>query len=70
MNRVFVAMHDGVDEPEWFNNVEPFVLKALKEFNFDEGDKFMIIASDGIWEFISNEEAMEIGKKYYLRNKS
>ena len=28
----------------------------------------MIICSDGIWEFIDNEEAMEIGKKYYLRN--
>ena len=28
----------------------------------------MITCSDGIWEFISNEEAMEIGNKYYLKN--
>ena len=27
-----------------------------------------MVASDGIWEFISNEEAMRIGNKFYLRN--
>ena len=35
MNRVFVAMHEGVEEPEWFNNVEAFVQKALCELKFD-----------------------------------
>ena len=28
-------------------------------------DKFIIIASDGIWEFISNEIAVEIVSNYY-----
>ena len=37
----------------------------IKEFNFDEGDKFMIIASDGIWEFISSQECVDIVSKYY-----
>ena len=37
----------------------------IKEFNFEEGDKFMIIASDGIWEFISSQECVEIVSKYY-----
>ena len=37
----------------------------IKEFNFDEGDKFMIIASDGIWEFISSQECVEIVDKFY-----
>ena len=36
----------------------------IKEFNFEEGDKFMIIASDGIWEFISSQECVEIVSKY------
>ena len=38
------------------------------EYDINYKSKYMIICSDGIWEFIDNEEAMEIGKKYYLRN--
>ena len=28
----------------------------ILEMNLVEGDQFMIIASDGVWEFLSNEE--------------
>lgn len=38
------------------------------EFNLDENDKFLIVASDGVWEFISSKECVEIIKKYYLDN--
>ena len=38
------------------------------EYEINPKSKYMIICSDGIWEFISNEEAMEIGKKYYIRH--
>ena len=40
----------------------------IKEFTFEEGDKFMIIASDGIWEFISSQECIDIIKVYYDKN--
>ena len=40
----------------------------IKEFDFDENDKFMIIASDGIWEFISSQECVDIIKDFYERN--
>ena len=40
----------------------------IKEFLFDEGDKFMIIASDGIWEFISSQECVDIIKNFYDKN--
>ena len=40
----------------------------IKEFLFDEGDKFMIIASDGIWEFISSQECIDIIKDFYDKN--
>ena len=40
----------------------------IKEFNFDENDKYMIIASDGIWEFISSQECIDIIQKFYETN--
>jgi len=40
----------------------------IKEFDFDENDKFMIIASDGIWEFISSQECVDIIKGFYEKN--
>ena len=40
----------------------------IKEFNFCEEDKFMIIASDGIWEFISSQECVTIIKDFYEKN--
>ena len=40
----------------------------IKEFKFEEGDKFMIIASDGIWEFISSQECVDIIKDFYDKN--
>ena len=40
----------------------------IKEFDFCEEDKFMIIASDGIWEFISSQECIDIIQSYYENN--
>ena len=37
------------------------------EYTLDEKAKYMIICSDGIWEFISNEEVMKIANSYYLK---
>ena len=38
------------------------------EYTIKEETKYMIICSDGIWEFISNEEAKNIANRYYIRN--
>ena len=35
------------------------------EYNLNESSKYMIIASDGIWQVMSNEKVMDIGNKYY-----
>ena len=40
----------------------------IKEFNFEDDDKYMIIASDGIWEFISSQECIDIIQSYYESN--
>ena len=44
--------------------VDPEILEHF----FEKDDKFIILASDGIWEFISNEEVVDIVKEYYLKN--
>ena len=38
------------------------------EYTIDYYSKYLLMCSDGIWEFINNEEAMKIANKYYLRN--
>ena len=39
------------------------------ECNLNNNDfKYMVICSDGVWEFLSNEEVMKIGNKYYAKN--
>lgn len=40
----------------------------ISEWNFTKDDCFMMLASDGVWEFITSEEAVNIVKEYYLKN--
>ena len=46
MNRVFIAMQEGLDEPDWFENLEPFVQKALGELKFDGEEISMLLCND------------------------
>ncbi len=38
------------------------------EYQINNYSKYMVIASDGIWEFIGNEEVRNIGNKFFLEN--
>ena len=38
------------------------------EYKLDEKCKYMVICSDGVWEFLNNEDVMNIGIKYYINN--
>ena len=40
----------------------------IVEYTIDFFSKYMLICSDGIWEFINNEHAMKIANKFYIRN--
>ena len=40
----------------------------VKIYNFEIEDKFLIIASDGLWEYISNDEIVKIVENYYFEN--
>ena len=38
------------------------------EYNLKYNFKYMVICSDGVWEFMSNEDVKEIGDKYFYQN--
>ena len=43
-------------------------LPEFIEYELDENSKYMVICSDGVWEFLSNRNVMEIGNKFYLKD--
>ena len=40
----------------------------MKQVVLDNSDRFIIIASDGVWEFLSNEAIAKIVWPYYMKN--
>ena len=40
----------------------------MKQLSLEPYDKFIIIASDGVWEFLSNEDIARIVWPFYLNN--
>ena len=38
------------------------------EWDLNVFSKFIVICSDGVWEFLNNKDVMECGKQYYLEN--
>ena len=43
-------------------------IPEIKEFDLKAEDKYIIIGSDGVWEFISNVDAAEIVYPFYIKN--
>jgi serine/threonine protein phosphatase PrpC len=50
------------------HKVGVIVNPEIFDYHFVEEDKFIVVASDGIWEFMSSEEVVDIIKNYYLKN--
>ena len=38
------------------------------EYNLGENSRYIVVCSDGVWEFLNNENVKDIGKKYYVEN--
>ena len=41
---------------------------TFKEYIIDESCKYLVLGSDGVWDYLDNEEIMKIGNKHYLSN--
>ena len=39
---------------------------GIMEYDLNNNVKYIVVASDGIWEFLSNENVKDVGNKYYL----
>jgi len=50
------------------NQIGVFCEPEIIEWNLSNEDKFIVLASDGIWEFIDNQECVDIIKDFYLKN--
>ncbi|CAI5729206.1 unnamed protein product [Peronospora destructor] len=60
---VFAAEHDdGIDGPPrvWLGHMDVSGLAIVHLRWLDKSDRCLIVATDGLWEFMSNEECMEI----------
>ena len=41
---------------------------GIVEYQLDENSKYIVVCSDGVWEFLNNENVKNIGNKHYLEN--
>ena len=41
---------------------------GITEYNINQQTKFIILCSDGVWEFLSNENVRDAGKQFYLHS--
>ena len=41
---------------------------SFVEYCLDENCKYLVLGSDGVWDFLDNENVVKIGNKYYLKN--
>ena len=46
MNRIFVSMQENLSEPEWFDNAEAFVSKAMNELSLDGEEVSILFCND------------------------
>ena len=41
----------------------------IVEYEINANTKYMVICSDGVWEFIKNEQVRDLGNAFYAQNK-
>jgi integrin-linked kinase-associated serine/threonine phosphatase 2C len=41
---------------------------GIIEYNISSNTKYIVLCSDGVWEFLANEHVKNVGKEFYLSN--
>ena len=58
MNRILISMMDGMEEPSWMPNIEPYVIELLKKLSFD-GEEISIL-------FCNDEMIQTLNKHHHI----
>ncbi len=48
MNRILISVMDGMQEPEWLGNVEPYMQNLMKELSFDGEEISLLFCNDSL----------------------
>ena len=48
MNQIFVSCEDGMEEPVWLENIEPFVQKVLEAAGYDGEEISILFCTDSM----------------------
>ena len=41
---------------------------GIYEYDLNKSTRFIVVCSDGVFEFMNNQTVMDLGKKYFLKN--
>ena len=41
---------------------------GIIEYNLNKNTKYIVVCSDGVWEFLDNKAVKDLGKNYYVNN--
>lgn len=55
MNRILINVQDGVNAPAWLENVEPFVLLAMKKLKFKHEEVSILFCNDSYMQELNNQ---------------
>lgn len=53
-NRIYISVQEGVTEPEWLNNVEPFLSKVMDELKFSGEEVSLFFCNDEYMKELNN----------------
>jgi len=54
-NRILISVQEEMTDPEWLNNVEPFVNKALGELGYDGEELSIFFCNDSMIKELNNQ---------------
>ena len=46
-NRIYVSTYEGIEQPDWFDNVQVFVAKAAELLGYDGQEISILLCTDG-----------------------
>ena len=55
MNRILINVQEGLESPAWLENVEPFILLAMKKLRFNHEEVSILFCNDTYMQELNNQ---------------